>query len=229
VEPFRQDELRELESRGWWLPHGEGAEEYWEVILQSGGWFDPIYDYHDLSAVTQHPSGRVWMFPAEARRRIQPSGGELAEGFLPSPATAPAPQAEEAPAEYPLLLVPFRVLTLASGGTAMTPWLLEHLGVLTGHAWETWAEINPETAAELGVQSGDRVRIESPTGSFEVTLRSFPGAQPGVLNVPYGLHSRVEGWGEPRGANPLAAIGRQVDPISGLPDWYSTRVRVTRL
>jgi len=118
------------------------------------------------------------------------------------------------------------VMTLSSGGTVLMPWLLEHLGVLTGNAWETWVEVNPETARALGLESGQRVRVESPVGTFDATLRLFAGAQPGVVNVPYGLHTRVEGWGTPRGANPLAAVGQRVDPTTGLPDWYSTDVRL---
>lgn len=225
VEPFRQGELRELEGRGWWLPHGQSAEEHWKTILESGGWFDPIYDYHDRSGVSQHSDGRVWIFPAEARRRLQRSPRGLAENFLPiSVRTTSDGEAQEG---FPLLLIPYRVLTLASGGTALMPWLLEHLGVTIDHSWETWAEINPETARELGLQSGQRVRVESSGGAFEATLRVFAGAQPGVVNVPYGLHTRVAGWGEPRGANPLAAVGKQVDEVTGLPDWYSTRVRLT--
>jgi anaerobic selenocysteine-containing dehydrogenase len=225
VEAFRRNELRELESRGWWLPHRESADQYWTTILRSGGWFDPAYGYHDRSGVSQHPDGRVWIFPAEARERLRNSSERLVEGFLPI--SVENPPGDVAPESFPLRLVPFRVLTLASGGTALTPWLLEHLGVLTGHAWETWAEINPETARELRLQSGQRVRVESSEGRFDATLRFFAGAQPGVVNVPYGLHTRVEGWGEPRGANPLVAVGKRVDGVTGLPDWYSTRVRVT--
>ena len=108
-------------------------------------------------------------------------------------------------------------------------WLLrflEHLGVLTGHAWEAWAEVNPATARELGLHAGQRVRIESKAGAFETTIRIFSGAQPGVVNVPYGLHTHAQGWGEARGANPLVALCRRVDALSGLPDWYSTDVRV---
>ncbi|MDP2626093.1 MAG: molybdopterin-dependent oxidoreductase, partial [Candidatus Rokubacteria bacterium] len=119
VQPFRQGELRELEGRGWWLPHGQSAEEHWKMILESGGWFDPIYDYHDRSGVSQHSDGRVWIFPAEARRRLQSSPRGLAENFLPiSVGTA---SDEEAPEGFPLRLIPYRVLTLASGGTALTP------------------------------------------------------------------------------------------------------------
>ena len=229
VEPFRQGELRELESRGWWLPHGQSAEQYWQMMREAGGWFDPIYDYHDRSAVSQLADGRVWIFPREARGRIRSSADGLAEGFLPITAEAATSPASAAPAEFPLQLVPFRVLTLASGGTPLMPWLLEHLGVLTGDGWETWAEVNPETARELGLQGGERVRVESPQGAFDATVRVFPGAQPGVVNVPYGLHTRVEGWGSPRGGNPLVAIGTQSDPATGLPDWYSTRVRLVRI
>ena len=227
VEKFRQDELRELEGRGWWFPHGQSAEAQWRTILESGGWFDPIYDYHDRSGVSQHSDGRVWIFPAEARRRLQTSARGLAENFLPISTRAPSTAGGED--QFPLLLIPYRVLTLASGGTALMPWLLEHLGVTIGHAWETWAEINPDTARELGLVSGQRVRVESAAGAFEATVRVFAGAQPGVVNVPYGLHTRVTGWGEPRGANPLAAIGNQSDDVTGLPDWYSTRVRLTVL
>jgi anaerobic selenocysteine-containing dehydrogenase len=228
VETFRQDELRELEGRGWWLPHGESPEEYWKTIVATGGWFDPIHDYHDRSAVSQHADGRVWIFPDEARQRLQRSGEQLVEGFLPITRDAAA-SSKTAEGVFPLRLVPFRVLTLASGGTSLTPWVLENLGILTGHSWEVWAEINPETARELGLQSGQRVRVESDQGSFEATVRLFAGAQPGVVNVPYGLHTQAQGWGSAPGGNPIAAVGKRVDAVTGLPDWYSTRVRLTAL
>ena len=224
VEPIRRKELRELEERGWWLPHGQSEDGYWGKMLETGGWFDPFYDYHDRSGVSRHADGKVWIFPAEARRRLAASGESLAEGFLP----VPTAQTKDDPAEnlYPLQMAPYRIQTLASGGTALMPWLLENLGVLTGNRWETWIEINPETAAEHRLSSGQRVRVESRAGAFEAAVNVFPGAQPGVINVPYGLHTSVSGWGQPRGANPLAAVGNRADPVTGLPDWYSTRVRL---
>jgi anaerobic selenocysteine-containing dehydrogenase len=227
VDLFRQRELRELEGRGWWLPNGQTAEELWQSVLESGGWFDPLVDYNDGSGVSQHADGRAWIFPAEARKRLAQSGVALAEGFLP--AVPEGPSETTTAGAFPLQLVPFRVMTLASGGTPLMPWLLEHLGVLNGSAWETWIEISPDLAAQQSIQSGQRVRVESQQGAFEAIVRLFHGAQPGVVNVPYGLHSYVEGWGEARGANPLAAVGRRVDPVSGMPDWYSTRVRLVRV
>jgi len=222
VPTFRRDELRELESRGWWLPHGLSEEEFWASIRESGGWFDPYYDYDDRSAASQFRDGKVRAFSLEARKRIASTVPGLEEGFLPlERASGPA----EREGDYPLRLVPFRVMTLASGGTALMPWLLENLGVLTGDAWETWAEINPETGHRLGLSSGQMVRIESKAGGFRARLRFFAGAQPGVVNVPYGLHTTVEGWGRTAESNPLASVGSLRDPSTGLPDWYSTRVR----
>jgi len=225
VQEFRRDELRELEGRGWWLPHGRTPEEYWQEILDSGGWFDPFYDYHDRSAASQLPGGRIWLFPPEARARLRAQPSDLAEGFLPR--TAPDSADASGGEEYPLRLIPYRVLTLSSGGTALMPWLLENLGFHSGEAWKIWAEIHPRTARDLGLHSGQRVRVEAAGGgAFEATLQVFAGAQPGVLSVPYGLHTAIDGWGRLDGGNPLAAVGDRVDSTTGLPDWYSTDVRV---
>ena len=220
---FRRDELRELEARGWWIPHGLSKEEFWTTVRESGGWFDPYYDYHDWSTASQLPGAKVRVFSLEARRLIAASNPSLEEGFLPLDKTQESQSHDES---YPLLLMPYRVMTLASGSTALMPWLLEHLGILTGDAWETWAEINPETGRELGLSPGHQVRIESEVGAFLARLRFYAGAQPGVINVPYGLHTVVEGWGQAQGANPLQAVGARRDPATGMPDWYSTRVRV---
>jgi anaerobic selenocysteine-containing dehydrogenase len=220
---LRREELRELESRGWWLPHGKSRAEFWEAMGSNGGWFDPYYDYDDRSTASQFPDGKVWLFSLEARRLLRSTTNGLAEGFLPTRDDRPVNEDETA---YPLQLIPYRVMTLASGGTALMPWLLEHLGILTGDAWESWAEINPETGRRLGLTSGQVVRIESEAGAFRARLRFFAGAQPDVVNAPYGLHTAVEGWGRADGANPLRAIGDRRDLSTGLPDWLSTRVRV---
>lgn len=226
VPPFQQGELRELEARGWWLPHGMSEEAFWDAVRDTGGWFDPYYDYHDRSTTSQLPGGKVRVLSAEVRERFGSAPPGVPEVFLPQTEN---PGRDGRHEKFPLQLVPYRVMTLASGGTALMPWLLENLGILTGDAWETWAEINPQTGRDLGLNSGQPVRIESEAGHFQARLRFFVGAQPGVLNVPYGLHAAVEGWGQIRGSNPLWAVGNHRDPTTGLPDWYSGRVRIVPL
>jgi len=217
----RREELRELESRGWWIPSVQSDSQRWQAIHDAGGWFDPYHDYNDRSAISQFDDGRMWVFPGEARRRLRSGNTDLGDGILPSLVST-----LEQDREHPLMLIPYRVMTLASGTTALMPWLLERIGLQTGNAWESWVEINPETARELGLTSARRVRVESPRGMFEAPLRVVNGAQPGVVNVPYGLHTSVTGWGTADVANPLTAVGGEQDPLTGLPDWYSTRVKL---
>jgi anaerobic selenocysteine-containing dehydrogenase len=230
VTEFRAAELRELEARGWWLPHEESLEKYWEIVRESGGWFDPFHDDHGRASASEHADGRLALFPMQARRRIAGGVPGLVEGFLPlglaGAASGGAAEDGESESEYPLRLLPYRAMTLASGTTSLTPWLLERLGPLTSAAWETWVEINPKTGRALGLVSGDRVRVTSARGDFTAQLLFFEGAQPGAVNVPYGLHSAVRGWPRPDRTNPLAAVGDRRAPVSGLPDWYSTRVRI---
>jgi len=222
-EALGREELRELESRGWWVPHGKSEDEFWDSIREQGGWFDPYYDYDDRSALSRFADGRIRLISGDARRRIGLAAAEISEGGL---LTDPADQPSDA--EHPLGLVPYRVMTLASGGTALMPWLLENLGPLVGEAWKTWVEIAPSDAEAAGVRDGDRVAVESRSGHFVARARIYAGAQPGVVNVPYGLHTMVEGWGSVDGSNPLIAVGNRLDTATGLPDWYSARVRIRR-
>lgn len=220
TDELSREEMREIEARGWWVSHRQSESELWDSMLRSGGWFDPYYDYFDRSMFSRFEDGKARLFSLD-ERRVSGLTGQA------SPAVEIS-SSDDAPSEYPLRVIPFRVMTMASGGTALMPWLLENIGFLTGDAWRTWVEINPATAEDQGVTNGERVAIESDAGRFEARVRVFAGAQPGVLNVPYGLHTNVEGWGRVDAANPLVVIGNRVDDETGLPDWYSTRVRIVR-
>lgn len=221
TDELSREEMRELEARGWWVSHGQSEPEFWDSMLENGGWFDPYYDYYDRSMFSRFEDGKARLFALDERRVSAMAGREAA-------AIESSRQRGGEVSEYPLQMIPFRVMTMASGGTALMPWLLENLGLLTGDAWRTWVEINPGTANEQRVTNGEWVAIESELGRFMARVRVFAGAQPGVLNVPYGLHTNVDGWGSVEGANPLAAVGNRVDAETGLPDWYSARVRIVR-
>ena len=224
VSDFRRSELGELAARGWWIPHGQGPAAFWNRLRETGGWFDPYHDDTGRSATYGHPENRASLLSLEARRRLSgPSGAD--DRFPPFGGTAEETEQRDA-GSFPLQLVPYRVMTLASGTTPLMPWLLESVGPLTGSSWEVWVEINPDTASELDLSEGQKVRVVSAHGEFEARLRLFAGAQPGVVNAPYGLHTKAEGWGSMEPVNPLRAVGSQQDPVTGLPDWYSTHVRL---
>jgi len=218
---WTRGELRELESRGWWVPHGQSDSDFWSDLQERGGWFDPYYDYHDRSMFSRFSDGKARLWSVDARRAIGLSDAEIKSGSQP---LRLAPTSDEA--GYTLRLIPYRVMTFSSGGTTLTPWLMENLGLMTGNAWETWIELNPSTAQEAGLKEGQIVSVESKVGQFRSRVRLFAGTQPGAVNVPYGLHTKIEGWGAIDGSNPLRATGNRIDPVTGLPDWYSTLVRL---
>ncbi len=62
----------------------------------------------------------------------------------------------------PYLLLPYLSVSLSDGRGASQPWLQEAADPMTTGSWDTWVEINPETATHLGVQQDELVRIVSP-------------------------------------------------------------------
>jgi anaerobic selenocysteine-containing dehydrogenase len=225
VPEVRRGELRELEVRGWWIPHGLSAGAFWKSLRESGGWLDPYIDDQTRTGASTLASGKVALFPAEARRRLAERMPGLVDDILP-PGFHGIDDADGLDSDYPLQLLPYRLMTLSSGGTTLFPWLLDSLGLLGETAWEGWVEINPKTASDLGLKEGQQVRAISRHGSFEARLRLYAGAQPGLVNAPYGLHAPVRSWGAMKAFNPLTAVGTERDPVGGNPDWYSARVRL---
>ena len=147
--------------------------------------------------------------------------------------TAPEPSLsrfEGAAAEYPYLLLPFESLKTAAGRGANRPWLQELPDPMSTVMWNSWAELSPADAEQLGVRDGDHLRIDSPTGSLEAQAVVDPAVRPGVIGMPLGQGHREYGrYAQGRGANPLDLVGRlQVEDTSA-PAWAATRVRIERL
>jgi molybdopterin-containing oxidoreductase family iron-sulfur binding subunit len=91
--------------------------------------------------------------------------------------------------------------------------------------WGSWIEINPATAAALGVRQGDVVRVTSRWGSLEAPVLLFPGMRPDLVAMPMGQgHQSYGRYASGRGANPLSILGDLYDEGSGAPALAATRV-----
>ena len=96
--------------------------------------------------------------------------------------------------------------------------------------WNSWVELSPTDAASLGVSDGDRLRIESPSGSVEALAVIDPAVRPGVVGMPLGQGYREYGrYARGRGANPMDLVGRLIVDDTSAPAWAATRVRIQRL
>jgi anaerobic selenocysteine-containing dehydrogenase len=103
--------------------------------------------------------------------------------------------------------LPFVSPTMAEAG-ANKPWLQELPDPTTTVTWNTWVEINPETARKLGIENDDIVQIISEAGSVEAAVYLYPAIRPDVIAMPFGQgHTAYGQFAAGRGANPADVLG----------------------
>ncbi|MGZ9224731.1 MAG: molybdopterin-dependent oxidoreductase [Anaerolineales bacterium] len=109
--------------------------------------------------------------------------------------------------EGEFFFVPFVSPTLAEDG-ANKPWLQELPDPMTTVMWNTWMEINPETAHELGIENDDVVKIVSEAGEVEAPVYLYPAIRPDVIAMPFGQgHTAYGRYAQGRGVNPADILG----------------------
>ena len=104
-------------------------------------------------------------------------------------------------------LLPYVSPVLGEAG-ANKPWLQEIPDPTTTVMWNTWVEINTETAHELGIENDDVVRVVSEAGEIEVSAYLYPAIRPDTIAIPFGQgHNAYGRYAEGRGANPADLLG----------------------
>lgn len=174
------------------------AENVWSGFRQYGGWWPQ----------------------AAARAQAQQ---------VVAPASAAArPRLEGDPGQYPFALYPYPSTLLGDGRGADQPWLQEGPDPITTASWGTWVEINPATAAEMGLKRDDVVKVISPHGTIEAIVYTHIGIRPDVVAIPLGQgHTNFGRYANNRGANVLAILA-PVATEDGDLAWAATRVRIEK-
>jgi len=105
-------------------------------------------------------------------------------------------------------LQPYVSPVLGEAG-ANKPWLQEVPDPTTTVMWNTWLEINPKTAEELGFANDDLVKVVSAFGELEVSVLHYPAIRPDVVAIPFGQgHTAYGRYAENRGVNPADLFGK---------------------
>lgn len=133
--------------------------------------------------------------------------------------------------EGELTLNVFTLLSLGpKSAAANLPTLQEISGMTVRTTWDSWLEMNPETARELGLKENDQVTVESPFGKVTTQLKLVRGTRPDVVNMPFNQgHTAVGRYAKGRGVNGAGILNPASEPASGLAAWTNTRVKVTRV
>lgn len=147
-----------------------------------------------------------------------------------SVAAASEPRFEGGAQEYPFHFLPYASQQFYDGSLAHLPWLQEMPDVLSTAMWGCWVEINPKTAASLGIQQGDLLEVTSAHGSLRAPALVSPGIAPDVIAMPAGQgHERFGRYANGRGANPFKILAPLIETKTDSLAWAATRVKVTRV
>ena len=139
----------------------------------------------------------------------------------------PAPAAIDA--QYPLQLIPSVNGSLRDGRNANEPWLQESPDPLTTIVWDSWVEIHPRKAAELGIVEGDIVEVTSKSGSVKVQVYVFPGIHPDAISIPLGRgHEAMGRYAKGYGVNPYQMLDMVFDKETGELALHETRVKISK-
>ena len=185
------------------LQHGsfaaENLDDFWRKFLETGVWVDDA---------------------ALKPERVPADLTLLAE--------ADRPQPSESGSDYPYFLQPFTSIPLGDGRAAHIPWMQELPDPMTSVVWGSWVEINPKTAAGLGIEESELVWLESRHGKIQVPAVFSVAARPDTLSLPFGQGHKMYGkYASGRGANPWELLSRDVVAGTGEPAWAATRVKIS--
>jgi anaerobic selenocysteine-containing dehydrogenase len=219
-------------------------DEFWSALIERGGWWDPSYPFGEWKKRFKTTSERFEFYSLTMERGLSEASTRSSKGlnqilkelkieargdkaFLPH-FEKPRSIGEEQ--EYPFHLIHYKLMTTAEGRGANQPFLQEIFGPHVKERWDSWVEINPETARSMGIKDGDLLWVESKAGKIKTKARLFPGTHPKCVQIPYGQGHKAYGrWAKGRGVNPNDLLVREFDYLGGFVSHYSTKVKVYKV
>ena len=124
-----------------------------------------------------------------------------------------------------LTLLVYPSSRFGDGYSANRPWLQELPDPVSKISWHSWVEVHPETASDLGISTGDIVRVTSPHGQLEVPVWTYPGILRNTVALAMGGgHTRFGRFADGRGVNPMALLPAEIEQTSGSLVHLATRV-----
>lgn len=197
-----------LKKRGWHGLRYTDFEEFWQVMVENGGWWEPAERLGEYKRVFKTPEKR-FAFPKEPYQM---------------------PKFEGDANSFPFHLNVFAMLTNYKGKGSNSPLLQEMFGFYQKQYWQTWVEINPAAAHRLHLRDGDLVEVESPRGKVRLPVKIYPGTREDVVNIPFGLgHTSYGRYAKGIGVNPYTILAEETDSLSGFPSLSSTRVKIRKV
>lgn len=193
----------------------------WDVLVKNGFWINDKIRPQQWFSAFRTPSGRFEFYPL-----FQDGNGKQQ---IPVPDFEPAPL-EGDPAEFPLVLIPHDTIRIAAGPLAAAPFMMKTVDDTVLKRNVPLVEINPVTAAHIGLCQGDAAILQTAKGRVRVGIYLFDGIKPGLISMPRGLgHSAFSLYVAGKGTNINNLMGMTADPASGLNMAWGIRAALTKI
>ena len=125
-----------------------------------------------------------------------------------------------------LILLPTTSLLIGDGSGANKPWLQEVPHPMSQIVWDSWVEINPETAQELGINDRSIVEVTTPYGSIKATAYYHFGIHRKAIAIPMGQgHQNSGEVADGFGINVMELLSDKMDKAGNLA-FVSTKVEL---
>ena len=187
-------------------------DEMWKKLKKGGFWYRPSHRFGIHDGLFKTASGK-FEFCSDKIETASEAKEETSEKHR----------------SYPLIMVPYGLINVATGWVPSPPYLYKTLFDNQVRKNDSFVDVHPQTAAEYKVKQGDLVVVESSAGTVEARVNLFEGAMPGVVYLPLGFgHTGYSDYQQDKGANPNAIVAGPKDSLTGMPTWWRTPVRIKK-
>ncbi len=143
-------------------------------------------------------------------------------------ASRPSPAPALGSGDGNMFVVVYPSATLGDGAGANKPWLQELPDPVTKIAWQSWVEIHPMTAKQMGVKEGDHLTIRTAAGEITAPAYIYMGVRPDTVAVALGQgHTAYGRFAQNVGVNAYALVPNGWDSAGNL-SLVASRGTVTR-
>ena len=230
--------IKYLKARGWQTFDYSTFEEFWTVLLENGGWWNPVYTkkerqiYHNRSGkfefysttlanafqniIASRENSAIDLEQLLSEVMINDRGDNV---FLPH---FEQPRTATFDAKYPLQLFSYPILTNQPRSGATLGLMQELSGIISREYWQLWAEINPDTADQYGIEEDEYLDIISKYGNLSIKAKLRPTVMPGSIMLPYGR------FGSSNQNTIYQLFSSDQDRISGIPSLISTKIKIKK-
>jgi len=107
--------------------------------------------------------------------------------------------------------------TLGDGAGANKPWLQELPDPVSKIAWQSWVEVHPSTAKQLGIREGTHLTIETAAGKVTAPAYIYMGVRPDTVAIALGQgHTAYGRFAQNIGVNAYDLVPAGWDAAGGL-------------